>query len=153
LPHPTPATKHTHAIVALAAVAVSLTLASTATAQETKLSGQTSDGVAVKLTVGEFGNATAFRVAAHKVDCNRGVLTNNAATYDSFDRSDPGAFETKSQGSNRADGVKFKTALRLTGTAAEDSLSWSGTYKVTTKVIRNGRKIDTCKVNATWDAA
>ncbi len=153
MPHPIPAAKHTHAIGALAALVVSLTLASTAAAQKTELAGQTSDDVAVKLTVGEFGNATAFRVAAHKVDCNRGVLTNNAATYDSFDRSDPGAFETKGQGSNRADGVKFKTALRLTGTAAEDSLSWSGTYKVTTKVIRNGKRIDTCKVNATWEAA
>ena len=146
-----PATR-TKAILALAAAAASLAFAAPASAQETSFSGETSDDVAVKLSVGEFGNATAFRVAGNDVECNRGTLSNRAVTFSRFDRSDPGSFNDNTQGSNRVGAIKFKTTTRIAGTAAADLLSWSGTYKVTTKVIEDGRKIDTCRVNATWDA-
>lgn len=152
--HRTTPSKRRGAAIAIAGLAASLTLAASATAQETTLSGQTDNGFSVKLSVGEAGNATAFKVGKGEIACKRGgTLTLRAGTFTPLDRSDPGSFSDKSKGSSRDGNIKLKTEVRIKGTAAADFLSWSGTYKTTTKVLRGGDKIDTCKLTATWDAA
>lgn len=137
-----------------AAVAAGLALAAPAAAQDTSLAGETDNGFSVKLTVGEFGNATAFRVGGGKIDCKRGgTLTTRAVTYDRLDRSDPGSFSNKSKGVARDGAIKLKSTVRIAGSAEEGFASWSGSLKSTTKVIRDGKKIDTCKLKANWQAA
>jgi hypothetical protein len=139
--------------IAIAAAALALVAAAPASAQETSLSGETDNGFTVKLKVGEFGNATSFKVGGGEIACRRGgTLTNRAATYSPLDRSDPGTFSHKSKSSTRDGAITLTTKVRITGTATPDFLSWSGRYKATTKVIRGGEKIDTCKLDATWDA-
>lgn len=140
-------------IISVVAAGASLALAVPASAQETAFTGRTSDGAGVRLKVGEFGNATSFRVSAEEIECNHGTLSNRAFTYRDFDRSDPGSFGDRTHTSSRSGALTFKTETRLNGLAAEDFLTWTGIYKLTTKVIKKGHKIDTCKVNATWEAA
>ena len=108
----------------------------------------------VKLTVASFGNATAFRVGAYEVKCeNKGTLSNKAFTYKDLDTSDPGSFSDKRKSSSKAGKFKFKSETKIAGTASADGGSWSGTYKVTTRVLKRGSRIDTCKLKTTWDAA
>lgn len=136
-------------------VVAGLVAASAAAAQEVvTFQGQTKEGVAVKLTVASFGNATAFRIGAYEVKCkNQGTLSNKAFTYKDLDTSDPGAFSDARKSSSKAGKFQFKSKSKIAGTATSDGSSWSGTYNVTTKVLERGSKIDTCKLNTTWNAA
>ena len=136
-----------------AAIVAGLGGAAVATAQKVvTFTGSTGDDVAVKLTVASFGNATAFRVGANDVKCNKGTLSNQAFIYKPLDVSDPGAFSDKSRSSSKLGKFTFKSESKLTGTATPDGTAWSGTYKLTTRVLKKGTRIDTCKVNTTWDA-
>lgn len=115
--------------------------------------GATGDRVAVKLTVASSGNATAFRVGAYEIECQkRGTLSNKAYTHKDLDTSDPGAFSDKRTSSSEDGRFRFKSKSKVAGAATADGTSWSGTYKSTTKVLERGDKIDTCKVKTTWDA-
>jgi hypothetical protein len=127
-----------------------LALAAPASAQETSLSGATSSGIGVTLKVGVSGNATSFKVDKHKVECGRGTLSNKAFTYRKLDTSDPGHFQDRRKGKSRSGELRFKTKTSLEGTAAPDFLSWTGTYKATTKVFRGKKRIDVCHTNDTW---
>ena len=141
--------------LAVAAIVVAGLTATSAVAQENvTFQGQTEENVNVKLTVASFGNATAFRVGAYEVKCkNKGTLSNKAFAYKDLDTSDPGSFSDKRKSSSKAGKFKFKSRTRITGTATADGDSWSGTYKVTTRVLERGSRIDTCKLNTTWEAA
>ncbi len=80
-------TKRTAAALAAALALGAATVASAAPG-DTVFEGQTSEGVAVKLTVATAGNATAFRIGKSEVTCGHGTLTNRAGTYKEFDTSD-----------------------------------------------------------------
>jgi hypothetical protein len=118
------------------------------------LSGSTAEGVKVKLTVAEFGNATAFKISKTRVKCERGgTLSNRATTYTGFDTSDPGSFFDKRKTSSTFEGFHFKTKSTLNGHVDADPVSWSGSLKLVTRVFQHHEKIDTCKLKTTWDAA
>ena len=138
---------------AAAVVIGALALAGSArAAHASMLSGETAEGVAVKLTVADSGNATKFKLGKSKVDCDKGgTLTNRAGSYSDFDTSDPGSFSDKSSRSSNAGGYHFKTRATLDGTA--DGSTWSGTLKLRTKVSHDGRPVDTCMLKTTWDAS
>lgn len=137
-----------------AAVVVGLCAASAGAQDPVTFRGQTAEGVAVKLTVASFGNATAFRVGSYEIECkNEGTLSNKAFAYKDLDTSDPGSFSDARKSSSKASGFKFKSKTKIAGTATADGSSWSGTYRVTTEVLERGSKIDTCKLRTTWNAA
>ena len=142
-------------MLAVAATVVAALTATSAAAQESvTFHGQTEEDVTVKLTVASFGNATAFHVGAYEVKCkNKGTLSNKAYTYKDLDTSDPGSFSDKRKSSSESGKWKFKSRTKIEGTATADGGSWSGTYKVRTRVLKQGSKIDICKLNTTWDAA
>jgi hypothetical protein len=118
------------------------------------LSGSTSEGVKVKLTVATAGNATKFKVGKTSVECNQGgTLSNKAGTYTGFDVSDPGSFSDKGSSSSSSGGYDFKTKSTLKGQISGDQASWAGTLKLVTKVFQRGHKVDTCKLSTVWTAA
>ena len=141
--------------LAVAAIVVAGLTATSAVAQASvTFHGQTKENVNVKLTVASFGNATAFRVGAYEVKCkNEGTLSNKAFAYKDLDTSDPGSFSDRRKSSSKAGKFKFKSKTKIAGTATASGDSWSGTYKVTTRVLERGSRIDTCRLNTTWEAA
>jgi hypothetical protein len=146
--------KRTRAALA-AAVVIVLGSAAIADAApgDTILTGSTTEGAKVKLTVGVAGNATAFKLAKTQVSCNRGgTLNNKPATYTDFDTSDPGSFADKRDASSDGGGYHFETKSTLSGQIGADQASWSGSLKLATKVFSHGRKIDSCKLNTAWTA-
>lgn len=134
----------------IAILGLGLGLGSVARAQETRLTGETTKGVAVKLTVGYFGNATAFRVAEHDVKCNHGRLSQRARTYKKFVFSDPGSFLIRSRKSKREGALRLKNRTRVRGAIAADNQTWSGIYKSITRVFEDGERIDSCRVRSVW---
>jgi hypothetical protein len=147
--------KASRSALAVTATVVAGLIATSAAAQESvTFHGQTEQNVKVKLTVASFGNATAFHMGAYEVKCkNKGTLSNRAYTYKDLDTSDPGSFSDKRKSSSKSGKFKFKSQTKTAGTATADGDSWSGTYKVTTRVLKRGSRIDTCKLKTTWDAA
>ncbi len=140
--------------VAATVVAGGLAGASAAAQENVTFHGQTQEDVAVKLKVSSFGNATAFHVGAYEVKCkNKGTLSNKAFSYKDLDTSDPGSFSDRRKSSSKSGKFKFKSETKIAGTATADGSSWSGTYKVKTRVLERDSRIDTCKLNTTWDAA
>jgi hypothetical protein len=149
--------KTRRARVALA-TAIGIGLATGAIAEaapgDVKLTGETADGAKVKLTVAESGNATRFKIAKTKFECNQGgTLSNNAASYSGFDRSDPGSFADKRSSASDTGGYHFETKSKLKGKIADDGVSWSGTLKLATKVFKQGDRVDTCALSTSWDAS
>jgi len=138
-----------------AVLAAALTLAATATAAakpgDTTLTGSTTEGVDVKLNVGPSGNATAFKIERTKVACAEGgTLTNRGGTYTEFDTSDPGAFEDKRRTSSDDGAHHFETKSVIRGEGKADDHSWSGIFKLITRVFERGERIDVCKLKTTW---
>ncbi len=136
------------------ATAAALALGPTAiagTPPDTLLEGSTSEGVKVKLTVAEFGNATAFQIRRTKVACAEGgTLTNRGGTYQEFDTSDPGEFADRSRSSSTNGGFHFKTKSTIRGKVRAHAQSWKGVFKLVTKVLEHGDKVDTCKLKTGW---
>jgi hypothetical protein len=142
-------------LAATGALALALSGVAGAAPGDTVLAGTTAEGVPVKLTVAQFGNATAFKIGKTKVECGAGTLTNRATTYTPLDTSDPGEFTDKTKGTSDNGGFHFVSKSTIHGTAAapDDFTTWSGTFKNVTKVFQRGERIDICKVNTTWDVA
>ena len=137
-------------VLALAAVAAT---ASAAPGDTTHV-GTTDGGVKVKLVVADTGNATAFKIAKTQATCEQGRLDTQAATFQHFDTSDPGEFSDKRKSkATQDDGYVLKDTYLLAGSVGTDGTSWSGTYKKTTRVYKKGRKVDTCVLDATWEAS
>jgi hypothetical protein len=138
------------------ATAGALALGSTAiagTSPDTVLEGATSEGVKVKLTVAGFGNATAFRIGKTKVACAEGgTLTNRGGTYREFDTWDPGKFADRSRSSSANGGFHFKTKSTIRGKVRAHERRWKGLFKLVTKVLEHGEKVDTCKLKTRWTA-
>jgi hypothetical protein len=132
------------------------TLATTAWAApgDTAYVGTTAEGVKVKLVVADAGNATTFKIAKTQAECDQGNLDIQAAAFRRFDTSDPGEFADKRKSkTTQEDGYLLKDTFVLAGTVGADQVSWSGTYKKTTRVFKNGRKVDTCVLSTTWDVS
>jgi hypothetical protein len=121
-----------------AALALGLTAAAGAAPGDTVQEGTTTEGVKVKLTVAEFGNATAFKIGGTKVECANGTLTNKSHVYSPLDTSDPGVFTEKDKSSSDNGGYHFVSRSTIHGAAASetDFTSWSGTFANTTKVFK-----------------
>ena len=139
---------------AVAALSMFAMIGGVAAAQgDTTYSGATAEGIRVKLTVASAGNATVFRIASTEAECEQGHLETDPATFKKFDVSDPGAFADKRR-SKRKDGrYVLRDTFVTTGEVGSDGSSWTGTYDKTTKVLKDGRRIDTCVLSTTWDVS
>ena len=142
----------------MAAVAASGALAltaATAAGQGTSVrTGETEEGVNVKLELGSFGNPMSFTVGKSKVECDEGgTLTNDRGTYTGFDASDPGEFSDKRSSRSDSGQYHFKTKSSLSGAVAASGDGWSGKFKLSTKVFKRSNRIDTCRLKTTWDAS
>ena len=139
---------------AVAAGALMLTGSAVAAPGDTVLTGESDSGATVKLTVGEFGNATKFKIGKTKVECEEGgTLSNQPGTYTNFDTSDPGVFFDKRTSKSSSGEFNFKTKSKLQGALAEDNVSWNGTLRLVTKVFEGRRQIDTCTLKTAWAVA
>ena len=106
----------------------------------------------MKLAVAEFGNATSFQIASTKVECNHGTLTTGRSVFKPLDTSDPGSFSHQ-VGDLQKDGkVRLKTKIRISGTDDGTGV-WNGQFKRVTKVVKHGRKIDTCRLRTSRTAS
>ena len=136
------------------AFAAAVAAAAIAAPGDTTYTGETAEGVAVKLTVASPGNATKFKLAKSKVECDQGgTLSNEPGTYTRFDTSDPGAFNDKRSTESDSGNYHFKTRSTLAGILADSGDAWSGTLKLSTKVYKRSNQIDACKLKTTWDAS
>ena len=139
---------------AAAALALSLAPAAGAAGGSTTLHGTTSEGVTVKLRVASFGNATAFKIGKTKVSCTEGgTLSNSGGTYKRFDASDPGEFHDRRSTKSERNAYEFKTRSAIRGAWQADHESWSGTFKLKTRVFKDGEKVDLCRLKTAWSAA
>jgi hypothetical protein len=134
-------------------LAVGIASGATAAPGDTIYAGTTTEGAKVKLIVATAGNATMFKIAKTSAECEEGALATDAATFRRFDVSDPGEFSDKRKGTTQDSRYVYKDTFELTGTLAADESSWTGTYDKTTKVLKNGRKVDTCVLSTTWEAS
>jgi hypothetical protein len=136
------------------ALSLGLTAIAAAAPGDTIYTGTTAEDVPVKLTVAEFGNATAFKIGKTTVTCREGgELKNRSGTYRDFDTSDPGEFSDKRSSSSENGGYHFKTKSTVHGEVAADNETWSGTFKLVTKVFERGDRIDVCKLRTTWSTS
>ncbi len=137
-----------------ASVAVLVATGASAAPGDTAYVGTTAEGIKVKLVVASPGNATAFKIAKTKAQCQQGTLNIEAATFRRFDTSDPGEFSDKRKSkTTQDDGYVLKDTFIIAGSLNADNASWSGTYEKRTRVIKNGHKVDTCVLSTTWDAS
>jgi hypothetical protein len=134
-------------------LAIAAATTSAAAPGDTAYTGTTAEGTKVKLTVATPGNATVFKIAKTQATCDQGTLDTEAATFKRFDVSDPGEFSDKRKSATQDGKYVLKDTFEITGTLAADQSSWTGTYDKTTKVLKNGRKVDTCVLSTTWDAS
>jgi hypothetical protein len=142
--------------IAGAAIGAALALCGAAAAApgDTVYRGQTAEGVKVKLTVANPGNATKFRLGESEVDCEEGgTLSNDPFTYRKLDRSDPGSFSDKRTYKNRSGGFQFKTRSQIKGSVVDRGDAWRGVFALRTKVRDDGETIDVCKLTTTWEAS
>jgi hypothetical protein len=138
----------------VACVALLGAAAATAAPGDTVYTGTSAEGIKVKLVVASAGNATAFKIAKTKAECEQGVLDIQAATFRRFDTSDPGEFSDKRKHSTtQDDGYVLKDTFLLSGSASTDGSSWSGTYEKRTRVLKKGHRVDTCVLSTTWDVS
>ena len=145
--------KRTAAVLATAATLILAATAGAAAPGDTILTGSTAEDVDVKLTVGTAGNATAFKIGKTEVTCAEGgELVNRGGTYTRFDTSDPGEFHDKRSNTSDNDGYHFKTKSVIHGEIGADQQSWSGVFKLITKVFERGERIDVCKLKTHWSA-
>jgi hypothetical protein len=140
-------------LTALGALLATAALGASGAAADTTLTGETAEGVAVKLTVGEFGNATAFRIGATKAKCQHGTLKRKSVTHRNF-TSDPGEFGDRLRAKGHDGALTLKSRIVFAGRAVtEDLTRWEGKYNLTTKVFDHRELIDTCRLRTTWDAS
>ena len=120
---------------------------------DTTLTGTTAEGIKVKLVVATAGNATVFRVAGTEAECKEGHLQTDPAIFKKFDVSDPGAFTDKRKSKTKDGRYLLRDTFMTAGQVAADGTSWTGTYEKTTRVLKDGRKIDTCVLSTTWEVS
>ena len=141
---------------AVAAMSLVLMMSASAAAApgDTVYTGVAADGsTKVKLVVASPGQATTFKIAKTTAGCKQGSLDTDPATFRRFDTSDPGEFSDKRKATTQDGKYVLKDTIRLAGTINADQASWTGTYQKTTKVLRNGHKVDTCVLSTTWDVS
>lgn len=137
--------------VAVGVASLLAVVAASAAPGDTTYGGTTAEGTKVKLTVAKAGNATVFKIARTEATCDEGRLETEATTLRHFDVSDPGAFSDKRKSKVQDGRYLLRDTFQTTGEIAADQGGWTGTYQKRTKVLKDGRRVDTCVLSTTWE--
>jgi hypothetical protein len=142
-----------HGVVAAMSILAIAVASATAAQGDTAYTGTTAEGIKVKLVVATAGNATVFRIAGTEAECEEGHLQTDPAIFKKFDVSDPGAFTDKRKSKTKDGRYLLRDSFMTTGQVGADGTSWTGTYEKTTRVLKDGRRIDTCVLSTTWEVS
>lgn len=114
--------------------------------------GTTGQGRAVAVRTGADDRVDRVRVS-WKAKCRKGSYTSRTLFRRPFDVSEAAEFEDR--GTYRADvqgGYRARHTVLVRGTLGTDG-SWSGTFRVRTRVTRDGRFVDSCRLRRVrWTA-
>jgi hypothetical protein len=133
------------------ALAVAMVLSFAAVADARSWRGETEQGRSVSVRTGDDGQVLRVRVS-WRARCARGRYTSRTVFERPFDVAEPAEFEDS--GSYRVSvrgGYRARHTVFVRGTLAGDR--WSGTFRVRTRVLRDGRLVDRCRLKrVTWTA-
>jgi len=115
--------------------------------------GESSQGKPVNLRVGPDDRLNRFGIRWKAKDCNRGRYYRDATGVGPpLDRDRAGFFVDEDRYKAEAGRYDFRVEYRVRG-RQKSPTRWTGSFDATAKVLRNGRKIDTCRLNrVSWHA-
>lgn len=126
------------------ALALALLLGFAAVAEADEWRGETAQGRSVSLRTGDDREVERVRVS-WRARCEHGTYTSRTVFEPPFDVSETTVFEDA--GTYRSDaqgGYRARHRVFVRATLDEDR--WSGTFRVRTRVTRNGRFVDRCRL-------
>jgi hypothetical protein len=134
-------------------LSVAMLVAVPAVADAETWRGETGQGRAVTVRTGDDDRVDRVRVS-WKATCRKGSYTSRTVFRRPFDVSEAAEFEDR--GTYRADvpgGYRARHTVFVRGTLGTDG-SWSGTFRVRTRVTRDGRFVDRCRLRRVrWSAS
>ena len=115
--------------------------------------GESTQGKPVKLRVGPDEKLNRFSIRWKTKDCNRGLYYRAGTIVGPpLDRSRAGFFLDEARYKGQAGRYDFRVDYRVRG-RQKSPTRWTGSFDATAKVLRNGKKIDTCRLNrVSWRA-
>jgi hypothetical protein len=134
------------------ALACAAVLAVPATADAKTWRGKTKRGRAVSVRTGADDLVNQVRVS-WRAPCRKGHYVSRTLFLPPFDVSEAAHFEDAGVVSKRiGGGYRARHRLLVRGTLGADD-RWRGTFRVRTRVSRNGRVVDICRLKGVrWSA-
>jgi hypothetical protein len=134
------------------AVACAAVLAAPATADATTWRGKTEQGRAASVRTGADDLVNQVRVA-WRAPCRKGHYVSRTLFVPPLDVSQPDRFEhAGSYRSRLKDGLRARHTVYVRGRLGADD-RWHGVFRVRTRVRRDGRVIDRCRLDRVrWSA-
>lgn len=133
------------------ALAMAMVLAFAAVADARTWRGETQQGRRVSVRTGDDGEVRQVRVS-WKARCENGTYRSRTVFDRPFDVSTTTVFEDAGTISvDVGDGYRARHRVFVRGTLDEDR--WTGTFRVRTRVTKDGRLVDRCRLRALrWTA-
>jgi hypothetical protein len=133
-------------IVFAPAVMCAAVLVAPAAAEAKTWRGKTEQGRAVSVRTGADDLVNQVRVG-WRAPCRKGHYVSRTLFVPPLDVSEPDRFEHASSYRSRLkDGYRARHTVYLRGTLGADD-RWTGTFRVKTRVRRDGRVIDRCRLD------
>lgn len=134
------------------AVGCAAVLAAPAAADAKTWRGKTKQGRAVSVRTGADDLVNQVRVS-WRAPCQKGHYVSRTLFLPPLDVSEPDVFEDAGVVRKRIDGgYRARHAVFVHGTLGADD-RWTGTFRVRTRVSRDGHVVDTCRLRRVrWSA-
>jgi hypothetical protein len=134
------------------AIACAVLLATPAAAEAKTWRGKTKQGRMVSVRSGADDLVNQVRVA-WRAPCQKGHYVSRTLFPPPYDVSETGVFEDSGSYSTvTQDGYRARHRVFVRGTLGADD-RWTGTFRVRTRVRRDGRVVDTCRLKRVrWSA-
>jgi opacity protein-like surface antigen len=134
------------------AVGFAVVLAAPAAADAKTWRGKTKQGRAVTVETGADDLVNRARVS-WRAPCKEGHYVSRTLFQPPFDVSETDVFEHSGTYRKRLpDGYRARSTVFVRGRLGADD-RWTGTFRVRTRVRRNGRLVDTCRIRGVrWSA-
>jgi hypothetical protein len=134
------------------AVGFAVVLAAPAAADAKTWRGKTKQGRAVTVETGADDLVNRVRVS-WRAPCKEGHYVSRTLFQPPFDVSETDVFEHSGTYRKRLpDGYRARSTVFVRGRLGADD-RWTGTFRVRTRVRRNGRLVDTCRIRGVrWSA-
>jgi hypothetical protein len=133
------------------ALALAMVLSLAAAAEARTWRGETEQGRSVSVRTGDDGEVEQVRVN-WKARCEKGTYRSRTIFDRPFDVSERTAFEDAGTVRvNVGDGYRARHRVYVRGTLDDDR--WTGTFRVRTRVTKDGRFVDRCRLEGvSWTA-